>query len=860
MYASTLRDGLRRWLLVSACVVLANIQILEAQPLQPSDELKSLQELTASFYKSGAYAEALDTAEKAMAVTVREFGPEHERTGIQTYSLGFIAEAAGKLADAERHYRRSVSIRDKVYGVDSAGSAQAVEKLANVILRQGRTEEAETLMKRVLKVRTDLVGNQHAFTASARADLGAVNITRGDFAGALGYYREAVRLFTTQQTSQVLAKSVVDDEIRRNRSAFSGLAHAAWEVGIAPGGDRRTLMAEAYETTQQAWTTSAASALARMSARIGAGNTDLGARIRRTQDMSERVLALHAEDMKALATWSEVQRKDPAYSSLLEQFRQASIASGRDTAPTVNRQKALVEQLQAVLKRCPPGQKAAGCDTADREREAITKELGALSSESAKSAGPIMALNQRMQAAEQQLPGYAAFTAGRKALLDESQQLETSVTAERAAIVKLFPDYTALTESKPLTIEATQALLQPGEALVTVMSGPAKSFVWAIARDRAEWSVIEAGSEALLEQITRLRRGLDPATMDQPDTRAQLSGGYDIALGHALYRQVLAPVASVLAGKSHLIVVPTGPLSSLPFQVLVTAPPPTSGDEASRLRGAAWLIKQHALSVLPSVQSLAALRRLASSAAAPKPFLGIGDPVLVGPTGSAPQARGKTKAPPALASVYRNGQVNLRAVRELVPLPETADELRAVAKLLGAGADAIYLGEGASETRVKQTRLEEYRVIQFATHGLVAGELSGFDEPALVLTPPQAVTEIDDGLLTASEVASLRLAADWVVLSACNTASGSDAGAEALSGLARAFFYAGARGLLVSHWSVESEAAVGLTTRTFAALTADPKLGRAEAFRRTMLGMIEAGHAPSYWAPFIILGEGAATR
>jgi CHAT domain-containing protein len=114
--------------------------------------------------------------------------------------------------------------------------------------------------------------------------------------------------------------------------------------------------------------------------------------------------------------------------------------------------------------------------------------------------------------------------------------------------------------------------------------------------------------------------------------------------------------------------------------------------------------------------------------------------------------------------------------------------------------------------------------------------------------------------LTASEVASLRIAADWVVLSACNTASGSDAGAEALSGLARAFFYAGARSLLVSHWAVDSEAALGLTTRTFAALTADPKLGRAEAFRRTMLGMIEAGREPMFWAPFVIIGEGVNFR
>jgi CHAT domain-containing protein len=311
----------------------------------------------------------------------------------------------------------------------------------------------------------------------------------------------------------------------------------------------------------------------------------------------------------------------------------------------------------------------------------------------------------------------------------------------------------------------------------------------------------------------------------------------------------------VLQGKQHLIVVPTGPLSSLPFQVLLTDPP----GAATTLRTAPWLIRRHALSVLPSVQSLAALRRLAPGNAPAKPFIGIGDPVLIGPA-QGQQQRGAKLAAPRPGSIYRNGQADLRAIRELIPLPETAQELRAIARVLGASESDLLLRTSATEPRVKGTRLEDYRVVHFATHGLVGGELSGVEEPALVLTPPTAPSPNDDGLLGASEVAALRLGADWVVLSACNTASGTDAGAEALSGLARAFFYAGARGLLVSHWSVNSAAAVGLTTQTFSALAKNPKLGRAEALQRTMLGMIDAGHPPSYWAPFVIVGEGASIR
>jgi CHAT domain-containing protein len=194
-----------------------------------------------------------------------------------------------------------------------------------------------------------------------------------------------------------------------------------------------------------------------------------------------------------------------------------------------------------------------------------------------------------------------------------------------------------------------------------------------------------------------------------------------------------------------------------------------------------------------------------------------------------------------------------------VPLPETAAELQAVARTLRAPSDAISLREAATESRVKAASLGDYKVVHFATHGLVAGDLDGINEPALALTPPAVATEADDGLLTASEIATLKLDADWVVLSACNTAAGDKVGADALSGLARAFFFAGARALLVSHWSVYSQAAVQITTRTFANLAVNPRLGRAEAFRRAMLTIIDEGMPPSYWAPFVVVGEGGAT-
>ena len=173
-----------------------------------------------------------------------------------------------------------------------------------------------------------------------------------------------------------------------------------------------------------------------------------------------------------------------------------------------------------------------------------------------------------------------------------------------------------------------------------------------------------------------------------------------------------------------------------------------------------------------------------------------------------------------------------------------------------------YLGAEATETRVRTTDLSDTRIVAFATHGLLGGEMSGFAEPGLVLTPPAHGTESDDGLLTASEVAQLRLNADLVILSACNTAAPDGTpGAEGLTGLAKAFFYAGTRSLLVSHWSVVSDAAEELTTGMFDEVRAEPDIGWAQALRRSSLAMISSPDRPHYahpmfWAPFSVVGEG----
>jgi CHAT domain-containing protein len=203
-----------------------------------------------------------------------------------------------------------------------------------------------------------------------------------------------------------------------------------------------------------------------------------------------------------------------------------------------------------------------------------------------------------------------------------------------------------------------------------------------------------------------------------------------------------------------------------------------------------------------------------------------------------------------------------------VPLPETADELCAVAQDVKAQASDIRLGPQATEREVKRLsasgELAKYRMVHFATHGVLAGQLDGANEPGLILTPSEKETEEDDGYLSASEIAALKLDADWVILSACNTAAGAATSAEALSGLARAFIYAQARALLVSHWEVYSDATVKLITACVREMARDPKIGRSEALRRSMLTLIDKGEPheahPAYWAPFVVVGEGGAVN
>lgn len=394
-----------------------------------------------------------------------------------------------------------------------------------------------------------------------------------------------------------------------------------------------------------------------------------------------------------------------------------------------------------------------------------------------------------------------------------------------------------------------------------------QSYVIAITRDGVDWKEIPLGADALAQKVTAFRKGLDVGKARDASGK---SGLFDLALASELYVALLGPVEALTKDKRNLLVVPSAALTALPFHLLVMETPQAAiPDNLEGYRSAAWLLRRQAVSVLPSVVSLKSLRAFARRDQGVKPMTGFGDPVFnpaLEGQGDRRAARGKVAArniaTVAYSDFWRGAGVDRARLAQALPqLPDTADELNAVAKDVGAADVDIHLGRDASETTLKRAALAQYSIIYFATHGLVAGDIKGLGEPSLALSIPDQPTEFDDGLLTASEVAQLKLNADWVVLSACNTIAGDKPGAEALSGLARSFFYAGARALLVSHWAVDSEAATRLTISTFELLKNEPMIGRAEALRRAMLTYVDDTSSPrnaypAMWGPFALIGEG----
>jgi CHAT domain-containing protein len=515
--------------------------------------------------------------------------------------------------------------------------------------------------------------------------------------------------------------------------------------------------------------------------------------------------------------------KFPAEADALrgEMFRAAQTLQTGVAAETI-------ELASARLTIDDPSSAALAQKLADarRRRDAIQQELGP---ETIKPA------SLRDRAREARLT--EAFLAADS----EVAALETRQRAE-------FPQLSRLGARRPIAERDIQARLAPDEALVSFVIGRDLGFVLLVRHDRLKVAEVDLDAAQAAERVSRLRDAFTPRGGQLPP--------FDLGQAHDLHRRLLGGVAADLAGVGHLAVVTNGPLAALPPALLVTEPP-----RAGDYRGAAWLIRATALSTAPSIRAFMDMRAARARPTAPEPFLGFGDPRFEGARGT---AAGQGLA--ALSEACREGAMDPELIRALDPLPDTASELARISAVFGQGAQALRLGAQANEAEVRRAPLDRYRVVYFATHGLLPGELKCQARPGLALSPPPrgaAVASDDDGMLDADEIATLKFNADLVVLSACNTAAGRGGGrfgGEALSGLAEAFFYAGAKSLLVTHWQVPSAETTALTVGMFETLGPRMAAGVADALRQSQLRQIATGRDahPFFWAAFTLAGDGGA--
>lgn len=772
---------------------------------------------------------------RAIALMERSLGLETPLLGAELSNLAALYQRQGRYAEAEPLFKRALAVREKGLSREHSDVGQSLNNLATLYVKQQHYADAEPLFQRALAIYQKVGGPEHPAVATVLNNLGQVYRDLNRDADAEAPIKRSLAI-----REKVLGPEHPD--VARSLNNLAGLDEHQQRYADAEPLYRRALVirerALGPDHPEVATSTGNLAYFLYVSGRTADALPFAEKTLRGDRAQLRVVLpvlfAARQQDLlpgdKALdQALSAIQRGTQSSAAAAVNKLAVRLAAGSDRlAELVRRDQDLAAESEALDKAI----------------------VTAVSKQSA----------QRDLAAEQRSRARIATIANERAGLQKTLAVE-------------FPDYASLSNPLPLTVKDIQPLLSADEAMVLYSVVDKQSYVIAITREGVDWKAIPLGADALAQKVTAFRKGLDVGkARDKARDASGKSGLFDLGLANELHVALLGPVEALTKDKRSLLVVPSAALTALPFHLLVTEKPPAAiPDTLEGYRGAAWLLRRQAVSVLPSVVSLKSLRAFARRDHGVKPMTGFGDPVF-NPALEAPAERRAANGKVATRSIatiaytdfWRGAGVDRARLAQALPqLPDTADELNAVAKDVGAAEADIHLGRDASETTLKRAALAQYGIIYFATHGLVAGDIKGLGEPSLALSIPDQPTELDDGLLTASEVAQLKLNADWVVLSACNTIAGDKPGAEALSGLARSFFYAGARALLVSHRAVDSEAATRLTATTFELLKNDPKIGRAEALRRAMLTYVDDTSSPrnaypAMWGPFALIGEGEA--
>jgi CHAT domain-containing protein/Flp pilus assembly protein TadD len=770
-----------------------------------------------------------------------------------------------RLVEAEMEARETLKEALGILGRDSEITASIIGELGEILLRQGRLEDAEKLMRAAFRTLKETnVPSDSYLMAEGRMRLGEILTAEQKFDDAMEQFDHAK---AEMQHNRYLYKNY----FARNPALMFSLMRtgrieeAANQISAIHERNNKLLGEKHYLTAEA-----------------------LAAR--------GMIHAMQKKDKEALRDFSD------AFPILLETSSGDTFSYGRKT-----RLRYISETFLGFLARLKGGEleKKAGIDASSEAFKLADVLLGstvrgAIRASTARAAvtSPELAdLVRREQDAQKQLKileraltdNLAAPTKQQlPELIKELKQKMDALTKARTVLVDeiktRFPKYSELTTPKPVAISQLQNHLRPGEAFISIYAADDQSYVWAIPYEgEISFSTVSLDRTGLSQIVKDLRKALDsePVTLgDVPE--------FNIRKAYGLYSKLLKPIEKGWKNATDLLIVAHGPLGQLPFSILPTAPVSVVEDEQelfSKYRKVPWLIRKASVTRLPSASTFVTLRTLPEGDPYRKAFAGFGDPFFNQEQLAQVE---KEKKEPTMVLASRGGRLHVRGIRiseegildeekiisctidNLNRLPDTSEEIKHIAEALGANPDRdIFLGRQASEHQVKSMDLSDRRVIAFATHALVAGDLDGLDQPALALSAPSISGGDEDGLLTMGEILRLKLNADWIVLSACNTGAADGKGADAISGLGRAFFYAGTRAILVSMWPVETTSARKLTTGLFRYQKEDKKLSRARALRKSALelidgpglkddvtGKIAASYAhPLFWAPFIIVGE-----
>ncbi len=763
----------------------------------------------------GKTVEAEATLREALAATLSRVGRDSFVTAHQCLSFARLLNDTGRPAEAEALARETLAILDRIGAVPEA-RLYAEARMSLALSRAARRQWPEALQ---------------TFDELMAKLASAPELARQYRLGNITWAQALVETGQTRQAREMLEKLIAQSEQWHGKHSYhTAELRGMLGLALARAGAADQALSELRQAIPDLLNTAAE-------------QEPLPSRLRlRSGIIVQAISLLAAPGVKPSAAGNEP--------PVAEAFRLADSVRGLTTQSAVSaaaaRNAAGSPQLAALVR-----------DEQDMRQEAETLRralVGMLSKPpEQQSAQAIADLRKRIDTLDK----------------DRKRLGET--------LRKDFPAYAELIKPKPLPLAQVQAVLRPGESLVSILSTEQGSFSWAV---RQSGEPVFARSELTSAQVQalvkRLRAALDPQDGDLGRAPA-----FDLAAANQLYKDLLEPVAAGWRGSANLLAVTGGALSQLPLALLVTEPVQVQRAAVpyAEYRPVPWLIRQIAVTHLPSVNILATLRHEQHPAQKHPTFLGIGDPDF---GGAAPVAIVAEKRGIRLRNLTKNRSlrsaefsangtdpVSFAEYASLPPLPDTREEILAIASALGADPKTdVLLGRNASLDALLAQDLTRRSILAFATHGLVPGDLTGLEQPALALASPGPGKT---GLLTLEDILGLKLNTDWVVLSACNTAAGDGAGAEAISGLGRAFFYAGSRSLLVTHWPVETISARRLVTGIFANLVDGQGLSRAESLRRSMLALMDSPGAqnasgkvqysyahPIFWAPYALVGDDGA--